>query len=514
MHSKGSSHCARIAATLALAMLALAAMSTSALANLKNPQSNIVSQSGAPGGPIPANTHYFTTIQAAVNASRNGDWVLIEPGVYKEEVKVLAAQHGVHIRGLNRNSVVLDGEGITTKGGANGIEVHEANNVWIENLTARNFEKEGGIDGPGGNAIWWNGGEGSGKVKAHGWWGSYLTAYDTGLAGGYGIFTSNETTGVWNHIYASGFNDSGIYLGACQECRALINDATIENNAVGYSGSNSGGELVIQNSVFRHNSDGIVPNSENPGDGPPPSDGQCHRRNVPRPSPTPSFTTTAIERCEIFRKNLVTENSNLTVPATTATIKSPYGAGIELPGTYAMDVEENTITKNPTDGILAFEYPNPYPPTEKTIYFELAGNRFAKNTFAENGGAGGTYAGDIFMQGGVFAKGKSQSTMNCVGTGADANTFADATFPAQASLESTWGCQNATTPNPNLGISGIEWLLYLQGVSEAERKPTAQPAPAAQETMPHPCSGVPANPVCPTEEAEPYSRVKGKHRKS
>jgi hypothetical protein len=132
---------------------------------------------------------------------------------------------------------------------------------------------------------------------------------------------------------------------------------------------------------------------------------------VVHPNPTPSFTTTAIERCEIFRKNLVTENSNLTVPATSATIKSPYGAGIELPGTYAMDVEENTITKNPTDGILAFEYPNPYPPTEKTIYFELAGNRFAKNTFAENGGAGGPYAGDIFMQGGIFAKGKSQSTI-------------------------------------------------------------------------------------------------------
>ena len=117
------------------------------------------------------------------------------------------------------------------------------------------------------------------------------------------------------------------------------------------------------------------------------------------------------------------------------------------------------------------------------------------------------------MQGGIFAKGKSQSTMNCVGTGADANTFADASYPSQSELESTFGCQNATTPNPNLGFEGMSWLVYLQELSEAERKPTGQPAPAAQETMPQPCAGVPANPVCPTEEAEPYSRVKRTHKK-
>ena len=98
------------------------------------------------------------------------------------------------------------------------------------------------------------------------------------------------------HIYSSGFNDSGIYIGACQECKAHVDNATIENNAVGYSGSNSGGELIIENSVFAHNSDGIVPNGENPGDGPPPNDGQCHRKNERHPNPTPHFESTAIER--------------------------------------------------------------------------------------------------------------------------------------------------------------------------------------------------------------------------
>ena len=128
-----------------------------------------------------------------------------------------------------------------------------------------------------GNEIWWNGGAESGKIGAHGWYGSYLTAYDTGLHGGYGIFTNNEVEGSWENIYASGFNDSGMYLGACQECKARITEATMEDNALGYSGSNSGGSLAIEDSLFRHNSDGIVPNSENPGDGPPPQDGECNR---------------------------------------------------------------------------------------------------------------------------------------------------------------------------------------------------------------------------------------------
>ena len=93
--------------------------------------------------------------------------------------------------------------------------------MWIENLTVRNFERES-LNGAGGNEIWWNGGAETGKIGAHGWYGRYLTAYDTGLNGGYGIFTDNETEGEWEDIYASGFNDSGIYIGACQECKARI----------------------------------------------------------------------------------------------------------------------------------------------------------------------------------------------------------------------------------------------------------------------------------------------------
>ena len=164
----------RHVAVVALVAVALCATAASALAA----KVNIVSQGEPPSGKIPANTHYFTTIQAAVNASTAGDYVLIEPGVYDEEVKVTSAQSGIWIRGMNRNTVIVDGQ---HKAG-NGIEIHKANDVWVENLTVRNFDQSKSCgDESCGNEIWWNGGAESGKIGAHGWYGAYLTAYDTGF---------------------------------------------------------------------------------------------------------------------------------------------------------------------------------------------------------------------------------------------------------------------------------------------------------------------------------------------
>ncbi len=491
----------RCALAGAIALLAACAMAASAVAK-KVPHVNIVSQSGPPAE-IPPNTSYYTTIQAAVNATRKnyGDWVLVEPGTYKEEVYVTSEHSGIHIRGMNRNTVVLDGEGISNPEGSNGIYVERANNVWIENMTAHDFHRATG-DGPNGNDFWWTGGDGSRREGAHGWWGNYLTAYDTSQLGGYGIFANNMKEGEWNHIYASGFNDSGIYIGACWECEAHVANATIEKNAVGYSGSNSGGTLVIEKSVFRGNSAGIVPNGENPGDGPPPNNGECNPTNHKPSTPYVTFTSTKIERCEVFKENLVTENSSLETPVNGSTEIAPWGVGIELPGTAAEDVEDNTITDNVNNGVLGFEYPNPYPPVKctkeekekgctSTIYFQLTGNRIANNTFEGNGTSGKQFAGDLMLQGGVFPYKGHESTMNCV----SGNSFTSAVFPAN--IEETWGCQNETTPPPRNGPAALGYVEELSKESSTEREAKDQPAPAPQETMPEPCEGVPANPLCP-----------------
>src|SRR5438552_14872693 len=97
----------------------------------------------------------YSTIQAAVNAATAGDWVLIEPGVYDEAVKVTSAQSGIWIRGMNRNTVIIDGQHRT----GNGIEITKSDNVWVENLTVRNFDEGSGCPVEQcGNEIWRNGG--------------------------------------------------------------------------------------------------------------------------------------------------------------------------------------------------------------------------------------------------------------------------------------------------------------------------------------------------------------------
>ena len=166
----------------------------------------------------------------------------------------------------------------------------------------------------------------------------------------------------------------------------------MEDNALGYSGSNAGGRLLLENSTYRHNLVGIAPNSEDPGDRPPPQDGECGRPNIENPDPTPIITTTRIQRCTIIRNDLISENDNLTVPVNGSTGIAPWGAGVELPGDYADLVEDDKIVNNPNDGVLGFEYPNPTngeallegkdPFSPLTVYFQLAGNRVSSNVFA------------------------------------------------------------------------------------------------------------------------------------
>lgn len=467
---------------LALVTFALVAFATMTSAAWASKNVNIVRQGEPPAGEIPANTHYYTTIQAAVDASKKGDWVLIEPGVYDEEVLIERAQSGIHLRGMNRNSVIVDGQHKVTSEGANGIEAFKANDVSIENLTVRNFDRAT-PDGENGNEVWWNGGDETGKIGARKWRGRYLTTYDDGLLGGYGLFTSNSIKGSLEDSYASGFDDSGLYIGACRDCQARVFNVVMENNALGYSGSNSGGRLSIENSVFNNNSIGFVPNSENPSDPPPPQDGACNSGKNHKATPT--FSTTEIARCTVFRNDVFANNNNINAPGNAATEAGGWGIGIELPGTYADLLEKNTISGNENVGLLGFEYPNPFPPQPDTIDFALSGNRISENTFSSNGTNERGYSGDLTLQGGIF----TQSVNNCV----SGNSFAAATHPAN--IETTWGCQNATTPNPENGFGAVEYLLLLQGESEA-RTPTPQPVPPPQPTMPNPCQEVPYNPLC------------------
>src|SRR5918998_5516446 len=73
------------------------------------------------------------------------------------------------------------------------------------------------------------------------------------VVGASGVAVENMT--------ARNYTDAGFYIGQCYPCDAVIDGVVSEFNGLGYSGTNSGGNLLIVNSTFRNNRAGVVPNS-------------------------------------------------------------------------------------------------------------------------------------------------------------------------------------------------------------------------------------------------------------
>ncbi len=244
--------------------------------------------------------HDEPTIQAGVDAVKPGGMVLVAPGVYDEQVTVTTPY--ITIRGENRNTTIIDG-GFER---ANGIQVIEADGVVIQNLTARNNLL---------NGFYWS--------RVHGYWGSYLTAYDNG---DYGLFAYDSVYGQFDHSYASGSPDSGFYIGQCSPCHAVITDVTSTNNAAGFSGTNAGGDLAIVNSEWFGNLAGIVPNTLDSERYPP-------------------------QRDAVIAGNDVHDNGNPGAPTLALTYPA-FGTGILVTGGRDNLVSQNLVEDSGTYGIL------------------------------------------------------------------------------------------------------------------------------------------------------------------
>ena len=479
----------------------------------------------------------YTSIQAAVNAAKSGDWILVAPGDYHEtaDSTSLAADpaHGdsggvlittpdIHLRGMDRSTVVVDGTkpgspecssapADQTYGpldpsgqpyGRNGIVVWKADGVTVDNLTACNFL---GGTGDSGNEIWWNGGADSGQIGLHGYSGSYLTGTSTFFstnnnAAEYGIFSSNSSgPASWNQIYGSNMNDSGTYVGACkQECDITIDHAWMEYSALGYSGTNSGGAIVIENSQFDNNKDGFDTNTQIGGDPPAPQNGAC-----PNGGTSPITHT---HSCWVLIHNYFHNNNNPNVPGAGFAGQAPTGTGMTLSGGRNDTVMDNLFANNGAWGFLMVPFPDSSTPVdnqtcpssggiESTVFgcvYDPQNNALVGNTFNHNGYFGNPSNGDY-----------GEITINA---GLPSNCYRDNTAPngsSPAGLEqSSPTCGVTTTAAQDTGPLLGQVLCDFQSapcssdmVYPQNTGVVMHPLPKLP-TMPDPCSGVPDNAWC------------------
>lgn len=283
----------------------------------------------------PVNTHFtgntlrvpedYPTIAGAVKAAKAGDMISIAPGIYHEAV--LVKTPNLTIRGRDRNGVILEGDFTRS----NAFEV-VANNVVLENMTARHYLS---------NGFYWTG--------VNGYRGSYLTAYANG---DYGVYSYTSINGQFDHDYAAGQPDSGFYIGGCHPCNAVITEVLSEDNGLGYSGTNSGGNLLIENSIWRNNFSGIAPNT------------------LDSEPLAPQDGTTIIH-------NLVENNDNYDAPAKVLQLPT-IGNGIVIAGGNNNLVEDNVVNGHLYYGILVV-------PNIDKNFWEAGGNTI-KDNFVTNSG--------------------------------------------------------------------------------------------------------------------------------
>jgi plastocyanin len=366
----------------------------------------------------------YRTIQAAVNAARPGDLILIAPGFYREAVTVTTP--GVTLRGRDRNGVILDGRFTHT----NGVKVLGADGVVLESMTARHYTA---------NGFYWTG--------VRGYRGSYLTAYNNGA---YGLYAFDSVFGQFDHSYTSGHPDSGFYIGQCKPCHALITDVLAEGNALGYSGTNAGGDLTIRESIWRANLAGIVPNT-------------LDSERLP-----PQDAVRVLN-------NLVYANHNRRAPAELLQYPS-FGNGIILAGGINNLVAGNLVWDHPNYGILVIAN------LSKQVWIP-AGNVVRHNAVWASGRADLALAAPA-GSGNCFAGGRHQRS----------------TPPA---IQGLYGCGSPLKWIGG-GDPGAFLLMYQQyrvARSGRLRSPDwrTYPSPPPQPVMPNPLA--PPRPAWPTPES-------------
>ena len=549
----------------AVAVIAAGAVATAAPPRPNRPRTQTVSPVPLPPAPratrgaraLLVGTYHgitgrYRSLQAAINAARPGDWILVGPGDYRSRANLRMAgamgddQSGaefvvrtrnIHIRGMNRNAVWLDGtrsgprcsskaadqnfgpnDAAGNRAGRDGIVVYKTTGVSIENLGACNFLSG---DLTVGDAIWFDGGGSSGKQTTETFRGAYLTATSTYYAGdsepsaAYGIYSSNTAGGpsVFTQDYASNMNDSAFYVGACPDCGVIVDHVHGEDSPEGYSGTNSGG-IVIENSEFDDNRDGFDTNSQNNDDAPSPQVGSCPNGAV---NPRPPGNIQRIRSCWVFEDNYVHDNNNPNVPAAGVVYNIPTGTGLSIYGGRYDIVTHNRFVNNGAWGVLLAPEPDTETPPpgigencqggsnimlsgQGVCYFDDFGNEIANNTFTHDGYDGNQGNADIAEISGYTPN--SSSDGNCFHDNSDTS----GTLTSEpANVDSDSQCGSDYNGETLAGPAGLQLACGSRYFGSCppgvgSNYPTTTnivlKLPRPQTTMPNPCAGVPPNPWC------------------
>jgi hypothetical protein len=319
--------------------------------------------------------------------------------------------------------------------------------------------------------------------------------------------------GVFDHSYASNMSDSGVYIGACPDCNTVVSNSQFEGNDLGYSGSNSGGHLILEHNDFNND------------DAPPPQNGACPEGKE-NPSPPPGAQRKDI--CWVMRNNRVVENNNGGTPVSGGA-PGLLGTGMTDAGGRNDLVAENTFAGNKAWGILVLTYPGieEEPPSQvleafpedncregikagvegKTeCVFEPFANEIVGNTFANNGGFKNPSNGDI----GEIATAEPKQLTNCWHGNVEEGGGEPTSEPKL--IQTTHG----TCSSPDLGGESAASALGAQTVCDSRLEGECPSVPGEEyprtevkllslarmrersPTMADPCEGVPKNAWCRT----------------
>ncbi|MDP7507994.1 MAG: right-handed parallel beta-helix repeat-containing protein, partial [Acidimicrobiales bacterium] len=320
------------------------------------------------------------------------------------------------------NAVVIDGEHERE----NGFIVF-SNGVAIENLTIHSHTSNGLIFT----------GDYADDIIVDGYRASYVTAYNNGL---YGIYAFTSTNGLIEHSYGSGHPDSAFYIGQCNPCNAVVRNVIAENNALGYSGTNASGNLIIHNSEWTGNRIGMVPNTLDSEELAPQGD-------------------------IVIVGNYVHDNGNEDTPRKSADWDIGFGGGIVIAGGNDNLITRNLVTDNSFAGIALAVYPD-----ENLWLVE-------RNTVKDNVVGGSVH--DLFLMvwdppGGPLG--------NCF----EGNTF-ETSIPAD--IETVAPCEGEAVAFEDNGVPNFGEFAVADHTTMA--------APADQPTMPDALSAPPDAPVAP-----------------